>query len=153
MVSCMKVGKRKWIIFSFIVVGVAVVLLQTNQISSLEGFSQIGTDMTGQPKPSHTPYQFEKPPIQVPTAQELSSRYCNVHQTGMGGHEQYSNHRRPDEYATMENGTAKPFEMSSEFFHDCSPTHTVSRHRTTKLPWLHKDGYIRVGAYLTPLDN
>lgn len=111
-----------------------------------ESFNIIGYTMTGEPKPQQTP-TYSKPSVVIPDAIDLSLRNKLVHQTEMSCMEQISNHRQPDEYATMDNGTAKPFEMSSEFFHSCDPSKVIPRQHDFTMPADKTPNKLRVGAF------
>lgn len=113
---------------------------------STEGFRAIGVDLDGNPiEPTET-RSIPKLP-HVPDAYTLSQRHQIVHLTDMSCMEQISNHRRPDEYATMDNGTAKPFEMSSEFFHPCDTNRVIPRKLDFTVPAEHTPNHLRVGAF------
>lgn len=137
------ISNLHWGVIFIVLAGIYVIKTQQ------EEFRILGTNMTAE---KNTP-TYKAPTVnkikEVPSAPTLSHRHIQTHQTGMSNYCQISNHRIPDEYSTMENGTAKPFEMSSEFFYDCSPdqVHTRTRKMTSPLNSIH---HIRVGNFIHP---
>lgn len=133
-----------WGVIFIVLAGIYVIKTQQ------EGFRILGTNMTAE---KHTP-TYQAPKVdkikEVPSAPTLSHRHIQTHRTGMSSYCQISNHRRPDEYSTMENGTAKPFEMSSEFFYDCSPNQEHTRTRKMSAPHNKRLHTIRVGNFVQP---
>lgn len=112
-----------------------------------EGFSLLYTDITGEPKEDRTPVPYEKPEYKVPDARTLAERFRIAHTTEQSCMEQISNHRQSHEYNTVDNGTAKPFEMSAEFFHKGDPNKAIPRKHDFTMPALDAPGVNRVGAF------
>lgn len=112
-----------------------------------EPFSLLRTDITGEPKEDSEPTQYDKPEFKVPGARELAERFRITHTTEQSCMEQISNHRQSHEYNTVDNGTAKPFEMSAEFFHGGNPNKAIPRKRDFTMPPLDSPGVNRVGAF------
>ena len=124
-------------------IAITTIYLMTNQ---RETFRVLGTNLTGEEEQqTYTPPKVDKLK-RTPTAPEMSHRYHTTHRTSMSNYNQLSNHRRPNEYSTMENGTAKPFEMNSENFYECNPIQQVERTRKMNIP-LSQKGHIRVGSF------
>lgn len=118
--------------------------------SQRESFRVIGTNINGEEEQqTYKPPKVEKLK-RTPTAPEMSHRYHTTHRTPISNYKQISNHRRPNEYSTMENGTAKPFEMNSENFYECNPTQQFERTREMNIP-LSQEGHIRVGSFAQQL--
>ena len=118
--------------------------------SQRETFRVLGTNLTGEEEQqTYTPPKVDKLK-RIPTAPEMSHRYHTTHRTSMSNYNQISNHRRPNEYSTMENGTAKPFEMNSENFYECGATQQFERSREMNVP-LSQEGHIRVGSFAQQL--
>jgi len=115
-----------------------------------ESFRILGTNMSSE---KHTP-TYNPPKVnkvkEVPSAPTLSHRHLQTHRTGMSNYCQISNHRRPEEYLSMENGTSKPFEMSSDFFYDCSPNQELPRTRKLDAPYNERVNTIRIGNFTQP---
>jgi len=112
-----------------------------------EPFSLLRTDITGNPKEDVEPKPHEKPMMKVPDARTLAERFRITHTTEQSCMEQISNHRQSNEYHTVDNGTAKPFEMSAEFFHGGDPNKAIPRKHDFTMPPLDVPGVNRVGAF------